>query len=67
MVKMAKTSHLCFLLDTPTPRRRCARLGQAIVPVLFFSSVNSRIHYSFVWISNGRYLGIIGLIEDPNK
>ena len=25
-VKIAKTCHFCFLLDTPTPRRRCARL-----------------------------------------
>ena len=29
-VKMAKTSHFCFLLDTPTPRRMSARLGVEI-------------------------------------
>ena len=27
MVKMAKTGHLYFQHDTPTPRRRSARLG----------------------------------------
>ena len=32
LVKMAKTGHLCFLLDTPTPRRKCARLGGPKTP-----------------------------------
>ena len=26
-MKRAKSSHLCVMLDTPTPRRRSARLG----------------------------------------
>ena len=29
---MAKIGHLCFMFDTPTPRRKCACLGVELPP-----------------------------------